>query len=323
MGVPSFCRHNRFVERCPVCAPTVAAERPSSSRNGGTTAARARSGAAKASPRASANTGLRVRRESRAADDGFRSPLVPGVRATADAERLAGETAFGVARLGALATDPPDLYARARADPDREQALWTVFLAVYVGPRDERDPFAAIAGRVTDWHSGELPDLAGVALGPRTSHDPARGSATLLAYRAWADRAGSQQAALEGDPSWSAERRFTRVFERLALPGLGRPGRFDLLVTLGCLGLLELRAESLQLVEDDATTLAAKRVFGIGDRMNLERRVLALARAGEVPLDALDLALANWAAPVRSSGGVSADLEEPVARERMLVALGL
>ena len=73
-------------------------------------------------------------------------------------------------------------------------------------------------------------------LGPRTSHDPARGADTLLAYRQWVQRSsggGGQARALIGDPSWSPERRFERLFERLALPGLGRTGRYDLLLTLG------------------------------------------------------------------------------------------
>ncbi len=107
---------------------------------------------------------------------------------------------------------------------------------------------------------GELPDLDGVPLGPRSSHDPARGSETLLAYRQWVARGGranvpaqatpvegTQAAAFTGDPAWSPERRFERVFERLALPGFARMGRYELLVTLGRLGLYELTPDSLQL----------------------------------------------------------------------------
>ena len=74
----------------------------------------------------------------------------------------------------------------------------------------------------TTWASGELPDLDDVVLGPRTSHDPARGTRTLEAYRAWASRAGSQAAAFSGEAAWTPERRFARVFERLGLPGFDR-----------------------------------------------------------------------------------------------------
>ena len=52
--------------------------------------------------------------EGRAADDGFQSDLVPGVRASQDAERLAEEIAFASGRLLALAADPPGPVPRAR-----------------------------------------------------------------------------------------------------------------------------------------------------------------------------------------------------------------
>ena len=108
------------------------------------------------------------------------------------------------------------------------------------------------------------------------------------------------------------QRRFERVFERLALPGFARMGRYELLVTLGRLGLYELRADSLHLAgarglsSEDLTTLAAKRVFGIGDPLLLERRAHALAEAVAVPIEALDLALANWQAPERGDAGLPA-----------------
>ena len=57
---------------------------------------------------------------------------------------------------------------------------------------------------------------------------------------------------------------------------------------------------------EDPTTLAAKRVFGIGDPLLLERRAAALADAAAVPVEALDLALANWAAPQRATLGFPA-----------------
>ena len=247
-------------------------------------------------------------RTAREEADGYRNELVPGLKASADAERLAEELAFAAARLVELAADPPSIYAEIAVEPDREEATWLAFLVAYLGPveadgsRPEAapnsspaDPFAGIRVARTAWASGELPVLRGVPTGPRTAHDPSRGDKTLAAYRAWADRAGSQAAAFSGDPSWAPERRFERGFERLALPGLHRMARFELLTMLGRLGVYELRADKLHVGTGDEVELAAKRVFGIGERTVLERRAADLATAADLPLEALDLGLQNWA----------------------------
>jgi hypothetical protein len=241
--------------------------------------------------------GVRVRRLERAADDGYRSELVAGLRASADAERLAEEIAFGAGRLKRLAQAPPGLYAEIASGSEVEERTWLAFMIAYLCPLDSDDPFASIRSARTSWASGEDPVLDHVEAGPRTAHDPARGSATLDAYRAWARRAGSQERAFVGEPSWTAERRFERVYERLALPGLHRDARFDLLVTLGRLGVFELRAGTLALGGSDEVTVAAKRALGIGDRLLLERRAAALAHACGVPLEALDVGFYNWARP--------------------------
>jgi hypothetical protein len=268
---------------------------------------------------------------------------VPGLRASADASRLAQEIAFSSARLLALATEPPGLYgqARALAEGDLEQATWMCFLIVYLGPLESEDPFAGIRLALAA-APGELPDLQEIPLGPRTSHDPARGSETLIAYRQWVQRGGTagasaqsqsaqggQAIAFTGDPAWGPGRRFERVFERLALPGLTRMARYDLLVTLGRLGLYELAPDSLHLSgagglsADDPTTLAAKRVFGIGDPLLLERRAAALAEAASIPIEALDLALANWLSPQRASMGCPPETHDDAAFERAGDALGI
>jgi Alpha-glutamyl/putrescinyl thymine pyrophosphorylase clade 3 len=286
---------------------------------------------------------VRVLREGRAEEDGYRSELVPGVRASADALRLAQEIAFSAGRLLALAAEPPGLYgeARALAGEDLERATWTCFLIAYLGPLEEGDPFAGIRLALAS-PPGELPELDGVPLGPRTSHDPSRGFDTLLAYRQWVARggrasmsaqarlvAGTQAEAFTGDPAWSPERRFERVFERLALPGFARMGRYELLVMLGRLGLYELTPDSLQLAgarglsAEDHTTLAAKRVFGIGDPLVLERRARALAQAIAVPIETLDLALANWQGPPRATLGCPRETHDHGAFERAGDALGL
>ena len=91
------------------------------------------------------------------------------------------------------------------------------FLIAYLSPLEGEDPFAGIRMALAATGDGDaddlgrLGDLDEIPLGPRTSHDPARGASTLLAYRHWAERAGSQQLAFEGDPEWSPERRFERA----------------------------------------------------------------------------------------------------------------
>jgi hypothetical protein len=315
--MPTFCRHNHLIQNCPICsreqqielrpmlsssAPRSSLPRPSAppgSRRGTSSTQRsARQGA-------SSSGGLRVRKLARGIDDGFSSRLIPGLRSSADARRLAEELAYSAHRLAQLETDPPGLYAEV-ADPggELEERTWLAFLIAYLCPLDEDDPFASIRAVRTSWASDAVPALDGVATGPRTAHDPARGTATLDAYRAWAARAGSQGAAFRGEGGWTPERRFARIYERLALPGLHRDARFDVLVTLGRLGLYELRAGALNLGGENDTTVAAKRALGIGDPMLLERRAAELAEACGVSLDALDLALYNWGRGTRATLGL-------------------
>ena len=70
------------------------------------------------------------------------------------------------------------------------------------------------------------------------------------------------------------------MFERLALPGFGRARRFDLLSALGAAGRYELTAGDGLLLgkEEDATTLAAKRLLVSGDRLLLDRRAASWPR---------------------------------------------
>lgn len=320
--MPRFCRHGTAIESCPICRVNIeTAERSAAQRAKRPTVSRRASNPGRQRTPARTRGGLTIRHESRAEDDGFRSTLAPGLRSTPDAERLAEALARASARLGVLSTDPPGLYAEVRNEPDLEEASWLALLITYLGPLDGADdPFASVQAVRTTWHGEALPLLREVALGSRTSHDPARGDATLRAYRRWAQRAGSQAAAFTADSTWTPQRRFERVFERLALPGLQRRARYDLLVTLGALDRYPLSAPSLLLSEDDPVSRAAKRVFGIGDRLTLEHRAQDLASAAAVPIEAFDLALECWARNEWISLGV--DARDDAVLVRVLAALG-
>ena len=69
----------------------------------------------------------------RAADDGYRNPLVPGLRATADAERLAAALAWADARL-----EPPGPHPAVAEEPDMEEAIWLAFLLALADPGAHR-----------------------------------------------------------------------------------------------------------------------------------------------------------------------------------------
>src|SRR5205085_676031 len=232
-SVPTFCRHNRLLHHCPICAreqhvelePVIYSSAP-------------RTGAPRQKPRApvkerrpAGGTGgvrsrkpsdLRVRRLERGADDGYRSPLAIGLRSSVEAERLAQELAFAATRLRALTERPPGLYAEVANGGDIEERTWLAFLIAYLCPVEGEDPFASVRAVRTAWTADDLPKLDDVGTGPRSAHDRARPLRTVEAYKNWVRRAGTQAAAFTGNPGWSAERRFARVFERLALPGLHR-----------------------------------------------------------------------------------------------------
>jgi hypothetical protein len=286
-----FCRHNRLTAKCPICSRELEAElrakapaRPARTR----APSSSRSSTAKRAARPSG--GVVTKRLYRAADDGYNNPLVPGLRGTADAERLALAIGAAAKRL-----EPPGPYESVATEPDIEEATWLALLLALVGP-DAPELQAAVEAARPSWAAGELPGL------------PEAQQRTAAAYRAWAERAGSQQAAFTGEPGWSPERRFARVFERMALPGFGRAPRFDLLATLGAAGHYDLIAGELELgVEDDAATLAAKRVLLSGDKMLLERRARDLAAACEVPLAALDRGFAVFGTPGADPGTVALD----------------
>lgn len=294
-----FCRHNRLTATCPICSQENKrpAPKPASGgarRSTGPAKPAARSGAGASGAGRRPSTRLVTRRLARAEDDGYRNQLVPGLRAAADAERLATALVLAAHRVA-----PPGPHPAVAEESDRDEALWLAFLLALAGPDAPARQAALVADRPS-WASGEDPDL------------PTEQRRTAEAYRAWAARSGSQAAAFEGDAGWAPVRRFARLFERLSLPGFGRARRFELLVTLGAAGLYEVEADALHFgSEDDATTQAAKRLLVSGDRMLLERRARDLADATGMPLAALDRGLALWgtpATPLEASGELPADL---------------
>ncbi|WCB95651.1 hypothetical protein DSM104299_04400 [Baekduia alba] len=324
--MPTFCRHNRLVENCPICskkervsAPTRSVARRPSKPEG--------SGAVRA-PRKSASSGMTVRRVQRAPDDGYEHDIVPGLRSSVDAGRLADELAFSAARVRELGEAPPGLYGDVQRESDREEAAWLAFLITYFSPLSGEDPWATILERRTTWASGENPALDGAEFGPRTGYDAKRGDAAFIAYRAWAERGGGQIAALAGEESWTLQHRFDRGFERLGLPGFGRPARVELLVADHHLGLVQLDPWTMHLSSAtpmDPVALAAKRILGIGDPVLLQRRQRELAHGVGVPVETLDLAFYNWSLPVdeeRYVNGADAVVDQ-AERDGIATALGL
>lgn len=345
--MPEFCRHKRFIERCPICSQELAeASAPAvadrTRRGSGARRPAAGSGARRAAVGGQRRAGLRVYADGtpRERDDGYASGLVPGLHASEDARRLAHELAFSQTRLAILAGAPGGAYAHARElarEGEIERATTLCFLLAYLAPVEGDEPFAAIelAFAAIDGVAGDAPELDTLPLGPRTSHTPGDGARTLEAYEAWYARSGSQAAAFGGDPEWSADRRFARVFERLALRGLSRAARFEMLVTLGSLGIYALKADSLHFSAalnvaaprtegaGDQVLIAAKRVFGIGDPVTLERRAVALTEACGISLDSLDLALSNWAGRERATLGCAEIATDLALESAAAAALGL
>ena len=246
----------------------------------------------------------------RAPDDGYDNPLVPGLRSSEDARRLAEALSFSAARLEKLSSDPPGIYGEIANNPDREEAAWLCFLVAYISPLESEDPFSAIQVARVPWSTGELPNLDGIELGPRTAHDPAHGTRTIEAYRAWAAKAGSQEAALAGDAALTPQRRFDQLWGRLALPGLRRRSRFEFLLLCSRLNLADVEPWTLMYKDAGPMStvgLAARRVFGSGDAIELRKRSARLIDAVDLPMAALDLALWNWAtntpSPAELRGG--------------------
>ena len=260
---------------------------------------------------------MRVRQLARAVDDGYRNGLVPGLKASADAERLADEIAFAATRLAQLATDPPGTYAEAALEADREEGLWLAFLTAVVCPGEGEDPFAGVRAAHVPWASGELPDLAAVPRGLRSiRRRPAPSPPTARGRRAPAPNRPRWPARRRGRPSGASTAcsSGSRCRASTAARATTSWSRRD--------GWASRTSEGAAMhFGDDATTLAAKRVFGIGDPILLSRRANELAEEAGVPVEALDLALFNWGQP--SGGRVTMGAGEASTELRATVAAAL
>ena len=318
--MPTFCRHGRFEASCAICRNEKAKAEPQPRRAApkGQSARRpASSGTTPAGPKARTRT-IVTGKLSRNADDGFSSDLLPGIRSSADVMFLAQELTRAEARLAALGgpdAGPWVAVAERAGDPAR---AFVAALVVAVASPDESGSIAtadaAMAALLAiDPTLEALDHVAGASevssildAGPRgpRGHDAA-GIALAVPKQLAARNGGSLEAALVGEQAWSPERRFARLLDRLALRGLPRAVRFDLLVALGRTGALSVVADGLHLGNDQVTH-AAKRLFAVADVPLLEKRAAALVEATGVRWDALELALWNLAGGDATGTGAAA-----------------
>lgn len=275
-----FCRHNRLEANCTICSRDARATAPKPSPRRTATATRHVS-AKKPAPAANGARSkgrLVTKRLARAEEDGYASALAPGLRATADAERLATALALATGRLAF-----PGPHPAVAETTDVEDAHWLAFLLAVAGP-DKPELQAALVAAAPRWADEDAAGLGEDA------------APALAAYRQWVAKTGTQAQAVAGVTAWTPVKRFARTFDRLNFPGFGRAARFEFLLTLGAAGLHELEADGLHVsvATDDATTLAAKRLLNSGDAILLERRAADLAAEAGVPIGAFDRGLALW-----------------------------
>src|SRR4051794_40255284 len=169
-----FCRHHRLTAKCPICSrelqESLRAQAPvrhvTVRKPGATSTPRSRSG----SPGSENPKRVVTRQLARAADDGYRNPLVPGLKATADAERLAVALTQAADR-----PQPAGPYPLIAEEPDLEQATWLAFLIALAPELQE-----LVSETRPRWEDADVEAL------------PEAKARTAAAYRAWVERAGSQ-----------------------------------------------------------------------------------------------------------------------------------
>ena len=283
----------------PVVTPGVAAPprpgpaRPASAARG----ARSRGGAPGSAGRGSGVTVRRLAREQRR-----RLPVGAGARAEIRRRRDGWPTRWRSPRPAGTAGHRSARAVRGGRRPagDIEQRSWLAFLLAWLGPLDGDDPFGAIAAARTPWASGERPTS--------TAWQPARARSRPAARRGRPRRTGpGRPRRLAGRrvrrrAGWTPERRFARVYERLALPGLDRGRSFRPAGDARRAGVYELPPAPC--------TSAAPTGHARCQADPRDRRPAAagapLGRAGEcvrAPLEALDLGFFNWERGARASAG--------------------
>lgn len=163
--MPTFCRHNRLAENCSICSKKARVDlsatdaKPAAPKRERRAASpSARSG----KPRRIKDTSVSVRKLERAVDDGYDNDLVPGLRASADARRLALAVAAAESWLAELPAGPPS---------DPEAALSGVVAEIGGGAESQLvSDFAAWAER----HGGAVAGLTeGVGGSPEARFDRA------------------------------------------------------------------------------------------------------------------------------------------------------
>ena len=293
--MPTFCRHNRFVENCPICSKTERT-RPGTARGRRAPAvappgrgAPRRPPSARRPPRGG---DLKVRRLARAADDGYDHELVPGLRASADAGP-AGRRARLLRRRACASSRPtrPGCTPRRRPPPTARRRLWLAFLIAYLSPLEAEDPWAAIAAARTPWATGELPELDDVDAGPaqRPRGAPRRprapgGVPRLGRPRGLAGGRAGGRAALDARSGAS-----TAPSSAWRCRASARGARYEfLLAAWAASGSLDVEPWSLMLARrggrpDRRSPPSAS--FGIGDPMELRQRASAPGDELDVPVE--------------------------------------
>ena len=95
-------------------------------------------------------------------------------------------------------------------------------------------------------------------------------------------------------------------------------------MSLGRLGVYDLRPGALAFGGSGEVTVAAKRALGIGDTMLLERRAAQLAADCGIPLGALDLGFYNWERGDRATVGLGPGAEpDPELQQAVQAAMGI
>ena len=220
---------------------------------------------------------LVTRQLARATDDGYRNPLVPGLKATADAERLAIAVTQAHERL-----DPPGPFTAIDETPDVEQATWLAFLFA-LAP----ELYDVIDETRPAWEDAANLDALPEAKAKTAAAYRALGRARRLAGGRVHGR-GDLDAGAPLRPRLRAARA-PRLHPRDALRPADRARRRRHLPARGRRAALRRRTTP--------TTDAAKRLLVSGDRMLLERRARDLADASGLPIGAFDRGLAVWGTP--------------------------